>query len=171
MVNKTKWGTRWLTPKARVIRSKIEGLGVEAQKPIKRGEPIAVLGGIVVPRKEVRSYWRKEGHVGIQISDSFYIVPPNRQELEKYGVFNHSCNPNAGFGNESIILYAIRNIKLKEEIVFDYAFCELDKPSFRCNCGSKNCRKIVKPTDWKRKDLQKRYGKYFSPFVEAKFKK
>ncbi len=164
-----KWGTRWLAPKARIIRSRIHGLGVQAVRPIKKGEVIAVLGGWVVPRSEIKSYWKQEGHVGIQINDNFYIVPPNRKELETYGVFNHSCSPNAGFGNESIILYAIRNIKPKEEIVFDYAFCELDKPPFRCECGLKNCRRIVRPMDWKRKDLQKRYGRYFAPFVRAKF--
>ncbi len=164
-----KWGTRWLTPKARAARSRIHGLGVRAIKPIKKGEAVAVLGGWVVPRSEIKSYWRQQGHVGIQIHDDFYIVPPNRKELELYGVFNHSCGPNSGFGDESVILYAIRNIKPGEEIVFDYAFCELDKPAFRCECGSKNCRKIIKPTDWRRKDLQKRYGKYFAPFVRAKF--
>lgn len=164
-----QWGTRWLTSKAKAVKSRIDGLGVVAVKPIKKGEVIGVLGGLVIHRKDVKNYWKQQGHVGIQIHDDFYIVPPNRKELEKYGVFNHSCNPNAGFGNESIILYAIRNIRPKEEIVFDYAFCELDKPKFLCKCGSKNCRKVIKPTDWKNKDLQQKYGQYFSPFVREKF--
>lgn len=163
-----KWGTRWLTPKAKVINSKIEGLGVQAIKPIKNGEAVGVLGGLIIPRKEVKEYWKKEGHVGIQISNDFYIVPPNRNELKKYGVYNHSCDPNIGFGAESVIFYAIRNIKAGEELVFDYAFCELDKPSFKCNCGSKKCRGVIKSTDWKNKELQKKYGKYFSPFIKEK---
>ncbi len=162
------WGTRWLTPKAKVINSKIEGLGVQATKPIKKGEAVGVLGGLIIHRKEIKEYWKKEGHVGIQISDDFYIVPPNRKELEKYGVYNHSCHPNIGFGAESIILYAMRNIKPGEELVFDYAFCELEKPPFKCNCGSKNCRKVITPNDWKDKNLQKKYRKYFSPFVKEK---
>ncbi len=168
-MEKLKWGTRWLTPKAKVINSKIHGLGVEATQTIKKGEPVGVLGGIVVPKKQRTQYWKKEGHVGIQMSDDFYIVPPSRHELEKYGVYNHSCNPNIGFGSESIIFYAIRNIKPKEELVFDYAFCELDMPPFKCSCGSKNCRKVIKPTDWKIKNLQKKYGQYFSPFIKEKF--
>jgi len=164
------WGTRWLTPKAKVFNSKTRGLGVEAVKKIYKGEPVGVLGGLIVHRKEIKKYWKKEGHVGIQISNNFYVVPPNRNELKKYGVYNHSCNPNIGFGSEDIIFYAIKNIKPKEEIVFDYAFCELDKHAFKCNCGSKNCRKIIKSTDWKLKILQKKYKKYFSPFLRKKIK-
>jgi len=129
-----------------------------------------VLGGIVIHKKEIKKYWKKEGHVGIQISDDFFIVPPDRNELKKYGVYNHSCNPNIGFGQESIIFYAIKNIKPGEELVFDYATCELSKPPFHCNCKSKNCRKIIKPSDWKRKDIQKKYGKYFSPYIKSKIK-
>lgn len=165
-----KWGTRWLTSKAKVKNSNIEGLGVVAVKSITKGEPVGVLGGIIVPKSEVKEYWKKEGHVGIQISDEFFIVPPNRAELKKYGVYNHSCDPNIGFGAESIVLYATRNIKPGEELVFDYAGCELNKPAFKCNCGSENCRGVVKPTDWKNKTIQKNYGKYFSPFVKSKIK-
>lgn len=166
-----KWGTRWLTNKAKVINSSIHGLGVEAVEFIKEGEPVGVLGGIVVPHSEIKEYWTEQGHVGIQISDDFYVVPPDRKELEKYGVYNHSCSPNIGFGNEGIILYTIRDIRKGEELVFDYAFCELDKPPFECACGSKNCRKIISPADWQRKDLQEAYGKFFAPFVRAKINK
>ncbi len=170
MKSKLKWGTRWLSPKAKVVNSKVHGLGVQATKLIKKGEAVGVLGGLVVPRKKVREYWKLEGHVGIQISDDFYIVPPNRSELKKYGVYNHSCEPNIGFRSESNIFYAIKDIKPGEELCFDYAFCELDKPAFKCECGTKSCRGKVTPNDWKNKVIQKKYGKYFSPFVKAKIK-
>lgn len=64
------------------------------------------------------------GHVGIQIDENFFICPTSREELKKTGVFNHSCEPNAGF-RSSIVLEAIRDIKAGEEITFDYAFCEM----------------------------------------------
>ena len=171
MSKSTTWGTRWLTPKAKVINSKLHGLGVRAIKLIKKGEAIGVLGGLIVPRSEVKEYWKKEGHVGIQIHDEFFIVPPNRSELKKYGMYNHSCSPNIGFGDSSIILFAIRDIKIGEELVFDYAMCETDKPPFKCNCLSENCRKTIRPTDWKDADLQKRLGQYFSPFLKSKITK
>jgi len=166
----SKWGTRWLTPKAVAKKSKIHDLGVVALRLIKKGEPVGVLAGIVVPKKEIKKYWQIMGHVGIQISNDFFIVPPDRAELEKYGVYNHSCDPNIGFGEESTIFYAIKNIKPGEELVFDYAACEISKIPFRCNCGFKNCRKIIKPTDYKSKKLQRAQGKYFSPFLKSKIK-
>ena len=163
-----RWGTRLLSPKAKVINSKIHGLGVLAVKDIKRGETVGVLGGLIIHKKEIKDYWKKLGHVGIQFSDDFFIVPPNRKELQKYGVYNHSCNPNIGFGDEGIIFYAIKNIKSREELVFDYASCEICKPAFKCNCGSKNCRKVIRSDDYKIKELQKTCGKYFSPFLKSK---
>jgi len=164
-----KWGTRWLTPKAKVINSKINSLGVQAIKPIKKGETVGVLGGLIVHKNEIKKYWKKEGHVGIQIHDNFFIVPPNRNELKKYGVYNHSCFPNIGFDNGSLVFSAIRNIKKGEELVFDYAMGEAEEPPFKCNCLSKNCRRVIKPTDWKNKNLQKKFGRYFSPFLKNKF--
>jgi len=38
----------------------------------------------------------------------------------------------------------------------------------KCNCGSSNCRKEIKGDDWKKDELQKRYGKYFSWFIYKK---
>jgi len=169
-INK-QWGTRWLSPKAKAVKSKIHGLGVVAVKKIKKGEPVGVLGGLVIHRSEIKEYWEQQGHVGIQISDDFFIVPPNRKELEKYGVYNHSCNPNIGFGEESVIFYAIRDIDKGEELVLDYASCEIYKPPFKCLCGAPDCRKVIRPNDWMKKSVQKRYGKYFSPFIKEKLKK
>jgi len=168
MKNNTKWGTRWLSPKAKPIQSKIEGLGVQATRLIKKGETVAVLGGIIIHKREIKKYWKTEGRNGIKISDDFFIVPPNRSEVKKYGAYNHSCNPNIGFGRESIIIYAIKDIKPGEELVSDYASYENGGDSFKCTCGSKNCRKIIKPSDWKIKSLQKKYGKYFSPYLKSK---
>jgi hypothetical protein len=122
---------------------------------------------VIVPKEEISKYHKKLGDVGIQISDDFFIVPTSRKELEKTGVFNHSCNPNCGFSN-SITFVAMKDIKRGEELTFDYAFSESLTQAFRCNCGCANCRKVIKSTDWKRRELQKKYGKYFSPYLKAK---
>ena len=164
----TRWQHRWITPKAKSQKSGIHGLGVFAVQPIKKGEDVGVLGGIVIPVSEIAEYWKKMGHVGIQIDDNFFICPTTREELEKTGVLNHSCNPNCGFGN-SIKLLAIKDINVGEELVFDYAFCESFIEQFDCNCGSTNCRKIIKPTDWKLTELQNKYPEYFSPYLKRKF--
>jgi SET domain-containing protein len=61
--------------------------------------------------------------------------------------FNHSCDPNAGFKNESD-LFALRDIPADEEIRFDYsATVSPSNPIsdwiMQCNCGSVNCRKLI----------------------------
>lgn len=162
-----KWSHRWLSPKAEARQSKIHGLGVFAKKPVKKGENIGVLGGVIVPTGEIREYWKIMGHVGIQIDDNFFIVPTTRKELEEKGVFNHSCDPNLGFSN-SITLISLKDIKIGEELVFDYAFNETYHDSMECKCGSSNCRKIIKPDDWKLSGIKEKYGKYYSPYLRER---
>jgi hypothetical protein len=162
------WPHRWITPKAKSNSSKIHRLGVIATQGIKKGESVCVFGGAIVPKKEIDKYNKNLGDFGIQISDDFFIVPTTREELEETGVFNHSCDPNCGFSN-SITLVAIRNVKKGEELTLDYAFSESCTQEFKCNCGSPNCRKIIKATDWKIPELQQKYRKYYSPYLKAKF--
>jgi len=87
--------------------------------------------------------------------------------LEETGVFNHSCEPNAGF-KSSIVLEAVNDIKAGEEITFEYAFCETYFEPFECRCRASNCRKIIRPTDWQIKEIQEKYGDYFSPYLKSK---
>lgn len=153
---------------SKIVKVPKTRMGVVAIKNISLGETVGVLGGVIVPKSEIKKYWKmKAGHVGIQISDDFFICPTKREELEETGVFNHSCEPNCGYKN-SIELIAIKNIKAGEEIVFDYAFSESVIEPFECNCGSMTCRKIIEPTDWKITEMQKKFGNYFSPYLKNK---
>lgn len=163
------WPHRWLSPKAKPRQSNIQGIGVFAKEKILKGEKVGVLGGIIVSKAHIREYRKIMTQVGIQIDDNFFIVPATREELEKYGVFNHCCEPNIGFSN-SITYIAIRDVKKGEELVFDYAFCETYFDGFNCNCGSKFCRHHITKDDWKNKDIQKKYYNYFSPYLKSKIK-
>jgi len=107
--------------------------------------------------------------VGIQIDEEFFICPTSREELEETGVFNHSCEPNAGF-KSSIVLEAIRDIKAGKEITFEYAFNETYFEPFECKCGASSCRKIIKSTDWQIKEIQEKYSAYFSPYLKSKIR-
>lgn len=161
------WPHRWLSAKALTHASAISGIGVFANDKIKKGEKIAVLGGIIVPKTEIKKYWKIMTQVGIQIDDNFFIVPAARNELKKYGVFNHSCKPNIGFLN-SITFIAIHDIQNGEELVFDYAFSETHLDGFICKCKSRNCRNKITAQDWKKNNLQKEYKQYFSPYLRNK---
>ncbi|MBI3544348.1 MAG: SET domain-containing protein-lysine N-methyltransferase [Deltaproteobacteria bacterium] len=62
--------------------------------------------------------------------------------------FNHSCNPNA-FIRGKVTLVALRNIRVGEEITYDYSTTMADGAlieslghpvwSCRCKCGARNC--------------------------------
>jgi hypothetical protein len=81
---------------------------------------------------------------------------------------NHSCNPNAGLSGQ-IGLVAMRDIKIGEEVCFDYAMSDtMPYDEFNCGCGSKNCRRTVGGNDWQKPVLQKRYAGYFAPHVQRK---
>jgi SET domain-containing protein len=165
----TRWPHRWLHEKAEPRRSPIEGTGVFAKEDIPKGEVVAVLGGVIVPKSEIAEYRKVIGDYGIQIDDNFFIVPTSRQEPQEYGVFNHSCEPNIGLSS-SLSFVTIRDIKKEEELMFDYAFSESEEDAFFvCQCGTPSCRKDIKHDDWQRKDLQEKYGNYFSPYLRAKF--
>jgi uncharacterized protein len=162
-----KWQHRWLNSKAEARQSGIEGLGVFAKEKIEAGETVGVLGGVIVHRDRIAEYRSIMSQVGIQIDHDFFIVPTTREELKKYGVFNHSCAPNIGFSG-SLSLIAMRVIESEEELVFDYAFCEIFFPSFSCACKSAGCREEITQEDWKKPEIQEKYKSYFSPFLREK---
>ena len=135
-----------------------------AIEPISKDEVVAVYGGIIVPKKDIEIYREKIGAIrGIQISEDFFICPTE----QKRGLFNHSCKPNLGYTN-TIIIVAIEDIPIGKELVLDYGMSETNFKPYTCNCGSQNCRKTIKPDDWKSKEIQKKYKKYFSPYLKSK---
>jgi len=165
------WGHRWLTPKAKPGKSKIHGWGTFAIKDIKAGEIIRVIGGIVLQKKDLEKYHQLIGEkYETRISGDFFLAPSRKEEVTKEsGMLNHGCNPNVGFG-DTITIVTIRNIKTGGELVADYAMDGLPIEPFICKCGSANCRKIIKPDDWKNPEIRKKYGsRYFAPFLKKRF--
>ena len=167
MNNNKTWKSRWLTPKARAINSEVHEIGISSVAPIAKGEIISVLGGVIVPLKDVGEYRRTMCHIGIQVNDEFFICPRTREELSEVGAFNHSCRPNVGY-SDSITLVAIDNISTNTELAFDYAFSETLFEAFSCKCGFDNCRRVIKPSDWELTEVQDNYLDYYSPYLKAK---
>ncbi len=162
------WKHRWLTPKVKVSKSNIFGYAPFAIKDIRKGELIRVTAGIVIPKKDIEKYRKIMGFAAdLQVDDNFFLGPSDDNEKKDTGLFNHSCDPNVGF-LDSIRIIAIRNIKAGEELTLDYAFFDSYFKPFKCDCGSKNCRKMITPDDWKIKEIQDKYGEYFSPYLKKK---
>lgn len=171
---KSKRVFSWVNPKLDAKKSPIEGKGLFATADIKKDEIVGVFGGYVMTLQEIyegRNNTIRNDHV--QIDDYFGIG--KIKEEEDRSCFNHSCDPNAGFRGQ-IILITKRKIKKGEEITFDYAMetCHLKgipPYKFPCNCGAKNCRKFVTGDDWKMVDLQKKYKGYFQWYIQKKINK
>lgn len=79
---------------------------------------------------------------------------------------NHSCNPNCGIhvnktGAHDFV--AMGDIKVNEEITFDYVMrnYSIDYFGMACQCGADNCRKKI--TGWK--DLPENRKKVYEGFV------
>ncbi len=130
-------------PGLKVIRSPIHGYGVVATRPFRKGEVIAEVDGYV---------WRDEENLddtySLYIDDGVYM-----DMLDQTRWINHSCDPNAEIkaeptddGGAWARIVAIRDIRVGEEIAYDYAFpAELAEP---CRCGTTMCRGwIVDPDE------------------------
>ncbi|HUI70510.1 MAG TPA: SET domain-containing protein-lysine N-methyltransferase, partial [Spirochaetia bacterium] len=92
----------------------------------------------------------------LQIGPDLYIGASGG--LDDY--INHSCEPNAGLriSGTTVDLYAIRDIKPGEEILFDYS-TTLDEDDFTmsCQCSTPSCRRVI------------RDGKYLPPEVWQRY--
>jgi len=156
------------SPKTRVNKSPIHGKGLFAVRSIKQGEIVAAKGGHIFNGKTLARVERRVGPAEIMIADDLFIGPVSKRERSGAMLFlNHSCAPNVGIQGQ-IVMVALRNIRSGEELTIDYAMTDDYGYKMKCDCGAKNCRKIITGRDWKRKDLQKKYKGHFSMFLQMK---
>lgn len=166
-------GFNYLSPKVQTRKSKIAGKGTLAKEVIKKGELIAIFGGRVIDSKTYQGLPKRARDECFPIHDDFYIGPTNDKEVGRGDFFNHSCDPNAGI-NGQILLVAMRDIQLDEEITFDYGTTDADSHliwRMKCNCGATNCRRVITSEDWKDKKFQEKYRGYFAHHVQQKINK
>lgn len=158
----------WLSPKTEVHQSPIHGHGLFATADFVKDEVVAVKGGHIVTRKELRDINARLGPVEIQIGDDLFIAPVKPEEREASMLYsNHSCDANLGVrGN--IVFVAMHDIRGGEELTHDWCITDDDNYSVNCRCGSAHCRATLTGKDWQRPELQKRYEGYFSTYLAAK---
>ena len=165
----------YLSPKVKARPSGIDRRGIFAVRPIKKGEVVCVWGGDVITQKEfdalAKKQFRNIDDYATKVADGFYLVSCKKGGLEDDDFFNHSCDPNCGIQGH-LLMTATRNIRRDEELTYDYAMTDADYDySFKCNCGLKNCRKVITANDWKSLPLRRKYKGYFSWYVQAKIDK
>jgi hypothetical protein len=152
----------WLHPDVAVAKSSIEGCGLFCTAPIAAGTLVARLGGRLVDGRELRIMLdTSTSYVDtITVLPDLHLVLPGRQPV---GFGNHSCDPNL-WHTGAFALSARRDIAAGEEVTVDYA-TQTAEPDFvlDCRCGSVGCRGTVTGDDWRRRDLQERYGEHWVP--------
>jgi SET domain-containing protein len=161
----------WRSPKIEVSDATLAGRGVIAIADIQKDEIVAIKAGNIITRAEIEQATDNAGDMALQIDDDFYLAPRSADEVEEMSVFiNHSCDPNVGFRGQ-VVYVALRDISAGEELCHDYAMERSDDYMLDCHCGSPLCRGKVSGEDWKRPDLQQRYGDYFSIYIRNKIQR
>jgi SET domain-containing protein len=125
--------------KVRVGRSHIDGKGVFAAQPIKKGTRILEYTGEKISRQEATERLAR-GNVYVFFFDTCYDIDGNTPK-NRARYINHSCDPNceSDIVAGSIWITALRDIRVGEELSYDYGH-ELEGYEQRpCRCGAKNC--------------------------------
>ncbi len=161
----------YISPKAAVRESSIQGRGLFARKPIAMGEIVCIKGGHIFDRRTLQEVTKALGPAEIQIAEDFFIGPLSEQEREGSMIFsNHSCEPNIGVQGQ-IVFVALRDIEAGEELTHDWATTDDDAYEMDCGCGAPSCRKLITGQDWRRRDLQEKYAGYISWYLVEKIRK
>ncbi len=147
----------WIDLRVEARPSPIAGRGLFATAAIRAGEVVVIWGGDVV------EVYRKGC---VAIGEAVYLGgAPGPSDL-----MNHSCEPNVWMQDE-VTLVARRDIAAGDEVTIDYALFQGDEAwtaRWRCRCGAARCRGAVSGQDWRSAELQTRYGRHFSPFINER---
>jgi uncharacterized protein len=150
------------SPKTGVKPSGIAGRGLYAAAPIARGEIVSVKGGHLVDWVTLERHKAVVNDADMQIAEDLFLAPLSADEFEGVMTFlNHSCEPNVGVQGQ-IGFVALRDVEPGEELTIDYGTIDHDAEPMACRCGTPACRGVITGEDWRRLDLQRKYGDHFA---------
>jgi hypothetical protein len=149
-------------PKVIVREGNKFGKAVFAMKNILKDEMIAEFDGEIYD-------WDYEGW-NQELYDHV-IQFEKRKWRDSKGIarwINHSCEPNCGI-KDMFKIVAMRDIQRGEEITWDYEMTE-NHPWWRmkCECGNKNCRKVIGSYDNMPQVVRDTYKGYISEWLTRK---
>ncbi|MFC4118414.1 SET domain-containing protein [Nonomuraea zeae] len=157
----------WLHPHLEVRPSPIAGAGLFATAAIPAGTVVSRLGGRLVSTARLRALIDDPALPYVDTiavaADLHLVLPAGRPN----GKGNHACDPNLWWTGP-YTLAARRDLRPGEEATNDYATSTAE-PGFgmECRCGAALCRGRVTGEDWRRPELQERYGEHWVPAVRA----
>jgi hypothetical protein len=139
--------------------SPIQGKGLFSEVDIKRGTGLCeVIGQRIRHPYNPELSLQNPNWIGVGYEEWLMLGPGD------IAIFlNHSCKPNVII-NERMQLIAMIPIRAHEELLLDYSTTELDPYwHMECNCGAKECRKILRSFQFLPFELQEKYGKFIAP--------
>ena len=128
-----------------------QGNGVFTSQRFHKGDLVLFFGGEKILADGIGDFTHY-----LQIAPDLYLGPSGN--FDDY--VNHNCDPNCAvyFDEEHVFLKAIKDIFPGEQLSLDYGTIQFNEPTvINCECGSKNCRKIVSNFYAMPKRIQKRY--------------
>ncbi len=139
------------------VRKTRNGLGIFAKSDFQSGDRIFEIKGIFISGDEDEDIDEKIRDNAFRFDKEKYLSPAG----EVGDFLNHSCDPNSAVVKQTnkLFVVAVKNIQKSEEILIDYStiIAQDDSWQMECNCGSKNCRKIIKGFHSLPKNTQKKY--------------
>ncbi|MBS3081194.1 SET domain-containing protein-lysine N-methyltransferase [Candidatus Pacearchaeota archaeon] len=137
--------------------SKKYGKTLFANKDFSRGEFIFLIAGPIVTKGTIYT---------IPIANGLWIDP-----VDNHGKYlNHSCNPNAGIKQRTMVI-AFKDVKKDEEITIDYAMIvrkygdEMTSENIICRCGNENCRGKLGSWEELPEEIKKKYKGFVSDYL------
>jgi len=125
----------------------------------------------LISRSHVMNTWSEEKKRWFRqyawpVSDEIFVMwSPDPDE---WIPINHSYDPNAWLTGLNVT--ARKPIRAGEEITLDYAtFCNEIMEPFSCNCGTNECRGLIKGTDYRSGLVKEKYGEHVSDYIKRKW--
>lgn len=150
--------------------SRISGAGLFAKEDIGEGVVISRLGGRIVTDAALQQLMQSAGETYVDtvsiFEDANLVLPPGTPNH----CGNHSCAPNLWW-IDPFSLATRAEIAAGTELTVDYGTLT-DDPDFHmeCRCGAACCRRVVTGVDWRRPDLQTRYGDHWVPVLRQRIR-
>lgn len=126
------------TKKKLKVKRSSAGLGLFTDEPIKKGEFVIEYIGKMLTREQAD---RKGGKYLFEVSSRRTVDGSGRDNTARY--INHSCKPNCEVDIKKgrIFIYAIKNIKVGDELSYDYGKEYVDEYIKPYGCKCKKCFK------------------------------
>lgn len=132
------------------------GKAVYAAVPFAKGSPIIEFKGPRIHKSQLPKSFSGNADRFVQVDSEYYMGASGDVD----DLINHSCDPNSGlrFIKGRIVLHAIRDIGLGEEITWDYSTTLFESGwHMECLCGATTCRGVISDFAELAYDVRNRY--------------